>query len=143
VASQDLSQLKGAARAHWIAVRASLSGCFLLVVVACAAAPAEMSTATDVAARLRTAGLPAQATGETVRPMFGAASGELVRVDGVAVQVYAFPNTGAAKQGIEAARGNPAVEWAAKPHFVRSGNLVLTVVTDDDPAAASIVAALQ
>jgi hypothetical protein len=75
--------------------------------------------------------------------MFGAQSGELVRADGLAIQVYAFPDAGAAEQGLRAARENPVVNWAAKPRFVRSGNLVLTVVTDDEPTAARIVAALQ
>jgi hypothetical protein len=100
----------------------------------------------DVSAKLQAKGLKANSTGETIPPLFGAKAGETVRADGKAVQVYVFEDAVSAGKALSDASQGPGgrvVEWVARPHFVQMGNLLVTIVTDDEAFAASVTAALQ
>jgi hypothetical protein len=103
--------------------------------------------ATDVAARLRSRGLDARVTGERFAPRFGAHTGETVRVDGLAVGILAFADAASAERALTAATDPQTSQlggdWLQKPHFVRSGDLLFTIVTDDEAQAARIAAALR
>jgi hypothetical protein len=113
-------------------------------VAGCAAAGASETDAQELVARWRERGLSAAEAGTALRGPnpFGALGGEVVEVEGMAVQVYRYPDAARAEQGLRDARTNPVVNWVARPHFARYGSLLVTVVTDDEAKAARITAAL-
>jgi hypothetical protein len=102
-------------------------------------------SAADLVAKLQAKGWKAKLTGEQIPPLFGAKSAEVVSADGIMVQVYVFEDVAAADQGFKMASDPQAhtVQWAANPHFVRTENLLVTIVTNDEAAAGKITAALQ
>jgi hypothetical protein len=96
----------------------------------------------DVVARLRAAGLGADRTDEPIVSIFGGECAEVVRVNGLAVQVYRYATPAEAQQVLESAPQKP-ISWVGRPHFARLDNLFVTVVTDDEALASRIVASLQ
>ncbi|HSJ56328.1 MAG TPA: hypothetical protein VLC95_04055, partial [Anaerolineae bacterium] len=87
-------------------------------------------------ARLQARGATVEAAGELTQPFFSV-DGQMVRVNGHDVQVFEYPTAAAA--GSEAAQvlsdgsviGTTMVNWAAPPHFYRSGRLIVLYVGQD------------
>lgn len=100
----------------------------------------ESLSLSDLLTRLEVQGLQAQATGETVPPILGATRGELLLAEGMPVQVYLFTSADAASNAFRQAH---TLSWSAEPHFVRTGNLFITIVSDDRAKAVRIMEALR
>lgn len=99
----------------------------------------------DVVTKLQAKGLEARATGEKVKELFGALRVEVVVADGTPIQVYVCNDVAAAEQALRTASDPQAntVSWAITPQFMRMGNLMITVASENRSAVARIVGALQ
>lgn len=106
---------------------------------------AQKLTASDMFARLRTAGLTANATGQLPKPLFGAISVEGISIEGTEGAVYVFEDKVAATNGLSIASNPQAntVSWAAEPRFFQLENLVLVLATTDGTLAGKIAAGLK
>lgn len=87
-------------------------------------------------ASLQAQGATVEPVGDLTQPFFSV-DGRVLRVNGHDVQVFDYPNAGAAAS--EAAQvlsdgsviGTTMVDWVAPPHFYRSGKLLVIYVGED------------
>ena len=100
-----------------------------------------------LAQRLRDAGAEVEAGGAVDQPFF-AVPGQLLTVNGAAVQVFAYPSVEMAEA--DAAKVSPwgdtigttSVLWASPPHFFRDAELLALYVGGDDAVVELLTSVL-
>lgn len=97
---------------------------------------AQMSTSSDLAARLRAAGLTVTVADEIEQPFFTGRA-RVLRVGDEDVQVYEFPDAAAAANAAgQVAPGGGSIgttmmSWMAAPHFYRKDRLIVIHLGSD------------
>lgn len=131
-----------ASRWHLFALRAAA---ILLIQTGCTNSPSptggtergivDVSTFVDA---LRESGATVQVGGAVSQPFFSG-GGQIVRVNGEDVQVFAYPDEASAAADASrissdgSAIGTSMVSWVAPPHFFRSGPVLVLYVGSSEP----------
>lgn len=101
-------------------------------------------TATDVAAKLKGAGIDAKLTGESSVKLFGAKRVETMVAEGENVVVYEFDNAPDAQAALKIMQDplSHTVSWVGTPQFFQMGNLVIQIGFSNEPVAEKLKVAL-
>jgi hypothetical protein len=101
-------------------------------------------TVADLVAALRAGGLAVEETDQRIEQTFFVVPAEILRVEGVDLQVFVYPSVAARAADSDqispdgSTIGTTMVTWLAPPHFASAGNVLTLLLTDDDALAARV-----
>ncbi len=106
---------------------------------------AQNLTASDVADRLKAAGLAVTGPDEATVKLFGATRVENLTAQGKTVNVYSFADKAAAEQALKVASDPQAntVSWVEEPQFIVKENLLIGIVSNDAWVTKQVIIALD